>query len=235
MKNVIGKINSLQSMGTLDGPGIRYVVFMQGCPLRCAVCHNPETWSFDGGKEYSPQQILEKVLRYRDYFKNDGGVTVSGGEPLCQAEFVSELFRLCKENNINTCLDTSGCIFNERIENLLNLTDRVLLDIKYTSEDNYTKYVGCKMQQITSFLEYLDKTKIKTTLRQVIIPLVNGNEENILKLKTIKDSYRCVDKIELLPFKKICQVKYDQLKIDFPFKNQPTPDKKLMDSLAALL
>ncbi len=235
MKNIIGKINSLQSMGTLDGPGVRFVVFMQGCPLRCAICHNPETWDFNGGKDYSPQEILEKVLRYREYFKKEGGITVSGGEPLCQVEFVSELFRLCKENEINTCLDTSGCIFNERVENLLKFTDRVLLDVKYTDEENYTKYVGCKMQQIMSFLDYLEKIKIKTTLRQVIIPLVNGNKENIYKLKALKDNYNCVDKIELLPFKKICKVKYDQLKIDFPFKDQLTPDKKLMDSLNELL
>ena len=136
-----GYIHSVESFGTVDGPGIRYVVFMQGCPLRCGCCHNLDTWSFDGGTEYTPQQIVEKAIRYKEYFGKDGGITVSGGEPICQSEFVAELFRLCHEEGINTCLDTSGCILNDKIKDLLSVTDRVLLDIKYTKNELYQKHV----------------------------------------------------------------------------------------------
>ena len=117
-------------MGALDGPGIRFVVFMQGCPLRCGCCHNPDTWAMDGGKEYTPAELVGRAVRYKEYFGSEGGVTVSGGEPLLQPEFVRELFRLCHEAGINTCLDTSGCIMNDEVRLLLSETDRVLLDVK---------------------------------------------------------------------------------------------------------
>ena len=116
MKKVLGKINSIQSLGTLDGPGVRFVVFLQGCNLRCGCCHNPDTWDISQGKEYSADEILNKAIRYKEYFKNTGGITVSGGEPLLQPDFVKELFKLCKENGINTCLDTSGSIFNDKVK-----------------------------------------------------------------------------------------------------------------------
>ena len=230
-----GRIHSFQSLGALDGPGIRYVVFMQGCPLRCGCCHNPDTWDFNAGTEYNPQEIIEKVIRFKDYFGNEGGITVSGGEPLCQAEFVAELFRLCHEKGINTCLDTSGCIFNEKVKELLDVTDRVLLDIKYTSDELYQNHVGCKLQSVIDFLDYLNTEEIPVTLRQVIIPSLNDNEENILKLKEIKEKYSCIDKTELLPFRKICQVKYDKLGIEFPFGSISEPDKTVLLNLNELL
>lgn len=230
-----GRIHSIQSLGALDGPGIRFVVFMQGCPLRCGCCHNPDTWSFDGGTEYTPQQIIDKAIRYKEYFGNDGGITVSGGEPLCQAEFVTELFELSHKEGINTCLDTSGCIFNNNIKKLLDVTDRVLLDIKYSSDELYRNYVGCEMKSVIEFLEYLNSREIPVTLRQVIIPSLNDNENNILKLCEIKDKYSCIDKTELLPFRKICQVKYDKMGIEFPFAYISEPDKELMTKLENIL
>ncbi len=226
-----GKINSFQSLGTVDGPGIRFVVFMQGCPLRCGCCHNPDTWDYISGTEYTAEQILKKVKNFTDYFGADGGITVSGGEPLLQAEFVSELFSLCHKNGINTCLDTSGCLLNDSVKKLLTVTDRVLLDIKYTDGELYKKHVGCELASVTEFLGYLEKQNIPTTVRQVIIPTLNDNKENILRLKEIIDAHSCIDKVELLPFKKICQVKYDQLKIDFAFKDIPTPTKEKMQEL----
>lgn len=230
-KRITGRVHSIQSMGTLDGPGVRFVIFTQGCPLRCSCCHNPDTWGLEGGKEYAPEELASRALRFREYFGNDGGVTVSGGEPLMQAEFVTELFELCHKNSINTCLDTSGCILTPEIKTLLTHTDRVLLDIKYTDDNDYRKYVGCDMSGPMEFLNYLTERNIPVTLRQVIIPTVNGTEEQVLKLRQIADTHPNVDKVELLPFRKICQVKYDSMNIPFPFKDIPEPDKELMKRL----
>lgn len=215
--NVRGYISSIQSLGTVDGPGVRFVAFMQGCNLRCGCCHNPETWEMSGGTEYTPQELYEKAVRFRSYFGKDGGVTLSGGEPILQAEFCAEFFRLCRENGINTCLDTSGSILNEDIKKLLSYTDRVLLDIKYTDNEMYEKYAGCKMEAPLKFLAYLNENKIPTTLRQVIIPTLNDNKENAEKLAEIIKSNPCIDKTELLPFKKLCIPKYEKLGLEFRF------------------
>ena len=235
MTDIKGYIHSIQSMGTLDGPGIRFIVFMQGCNLRCHCCHNPDTWEIGCGGLYTPESILEKALRYKEYFGDDGGITVSGGEPLLQAEFVADLFALCHENGINTCLDTSGSIINDEVKHLLSHTDRVLLDIKYTNNDDYKKYVGCTLDTVMEFLDFVNENEIPVTLRQVIIPTVNDNAENILELKTIIKNYKCIDKTELLPFRKICQVKYDKMGITFPFANLPQPDKENMERLESIL
>lgn len=234
-KVVKGRVHSFQSMGTLDGPGIRFVVFMQGCPLRCGCCHNPDTWDFSCGKEHSPCEIISRAVRFREYFGNDGGITVSGGEPLMQTEFVTEVFREAHRAKINTCLDTSGFILNESVKKLLFETDRVLLDIKYTSDELYRKYVGCPISAPLEFLEYLNEHNIPTTLRQVIIPSLNDTRENLLEVIKLRDSHSCVDKIELLPFKKICETKYKSLGIEFPFQSIPTPTKEKMEELNAIL
>ncbi len=234
MSEITGKIHSIQSLGALDGPGIRFVMFMQGCNLRCGCCHNPDTWSLNGGSIYKPEEIVQKAMRYKEYFGAHGGITASGGEPLLQADFVREVFRLCHNEGINTCLDTSGSIFNYKVKNLLEETDRVLLDIKYTEETLYQKHVGCELQTVIDFLSFLDKASIPVTLRQVIIPTLNDNHKNVLQLKEIAGSFSCVDKIELLPFKKICQVKYDSMKLLFPFADIPEPTAETMNKLNKL-
>ena len=127
---IVGRVHSIQSMGTLDGPGVRFVIFLQGCPLRCSCCHNPDTWDINGGREYSAEELISRALRFREYFGKDGGITVSGGEPLLQTEFIKELFALAHEQGLHTCLDTSGCILNDKVKDLLSVCDRVLLDIK---------------------------------------------------------------------------------------------------------
>ena len=230
-----GRVHSFQSLGTLDGPGVRFVVFMQGCNLRCGCCHNPDTWNMNEGTEYTAEEIVKRAVRYKEYFKGNGGITVSGGEPLLQAEFVREIFELCHKVGINTCLDTSGSILNDSVKALLKETDLVLLDIKYTDNELYEKHVGCCMDKATAFLTWLNEEKIPTVLRQVIIPTLNDNEDNILKLKEISESYKCVQKTELLPFRKICQVKYDKMKLEFPFGNLPEPTKAQMEKLNDLL
>ena len=232
---MIGKVHSIQSLGTVDGPGVRFVLFMQGCNLRCACCHNPDTWNVCGGTEYTPEQILKKVTRYREYFGKTGGITLSGGEPLLQADFAAELFSLCKSEGINTCLDTSGSLFSDSVERLLSVTDRVLLDIKFTCEDEYVKYTGGSLEKNLSFLSYLEKNKIKTTVRQVIIPTLNDTEENIKELCRIINQTTVVDKVELLPFRKICSVKYESMNIPFPLANIPEPTKEKMAALEAIL
>lgn len=219
--SITGKIHSIQSMGTLDGPGVRFVVFLQGCNLRCGCCHNPDTWEINGGTEYTAEEIVKKAVRFKEYFGEEGGITLSGGEPLLQADFAKEVFELCHREGINTCLDTSGSILSDKVKALLEVTDRVLLDIKYTDEEKYRKYVGCSMEKPLEFLSYLDKKKIPVTLRQVIVPTLNDNKENLFRLKSITSRHLCVDKTELLPFKKICQVKYDKMKIAFPFGHLP--------------
>ena len=232
---MIGKVNSIQTLGTLDGPGVRFVVFLQGCPLRCGCCHNPETWAVGSGKEYTEREIVDNVLRYKEYFGAQGGITISGGEPLLQAEFVKQVFSLCKDNGINTCLDTSGAILNQSVKDALEFTDRVLLDIKYTNAEYYKKYVGCDMQSVTDFLEYLNSKNIKTTIRQVIIPTLNDSESSVLELKKLASKYSCVDNIELLPFKKICKTKYDNMGLEFKFDSFSTPDKAKMEQLNGLI
>lgn len=235
MISVVGQVHSIQSLGTVDGPGLRFVVFLQGCNLRCKCCHNPDTWEMQSQKQFTAKEIVEKALHYKEYFGEKGGITVSGGEPLLQAEFCYEVFKLCHERGINTCLDTSGSILNDKVKKMLIETDRVLLDIKYTSDIQYRENVGCSMENPMEFLSYLNLQKIPTTLRQVVIPTINDNEENIGKLNEIIKKYSCIDKVELLPFKKICQTKYDSMNIPFPFADIPSPTKELMDKLNKLL
>ena len=230
-----GRIHSIQSLGALDGPGVRFVVFMQGCNLRCGCCHNPDTWDIKDGKEISAAEIVEKAKRYKEYFGEKGGITVSGGEPLLWADFVEEIFKLCHEEGINTCLDTSGSIMNDGIKSLLKVTDRVLLDIKYTEDDLYRQHVGCSMSAPLEFLDHLNEKGIPTTLRQVIIPTLNDNAENILRLKAIAESHPCVDKTELLPFKKMCSMKYEKLGIPFPHAHLPQPTPEKMRELEEIL
>lgn len=230
-----GRIHSFQSLGTVDGPGVRFVVFFQGCPLRCKCCHNPDTWELNAGQEYSSEEIISKAIRYKDYFGNEGGVTLSGGEPLMQSEFALDIFRLCHENGINTCLDTSGCILTDSVKALLAETDRVLLDIKYTDDESYRENAGCSINPVLDFLSYLQEKNIPVTLRQVIIPTKNDNEENIKKLRSIKNAYSVIDKTELLPFRKMCEVKYEEMKIPFPFAHIPACSADIIDNLYKIL
>ena len=235
MTDITGNVHSIQSLGTLDGPGVRFVVFLQGCNLRCGCCHNPDTWDFETKKLYTPPEIIKMACRYKEYFGDEGGITVSGGEPLLQAEFVREVFALAHEAGINTCLDTSGSILTGGAKEVLDLTDRVLLDIKYASDELYRRHVGCSIEAPLKFLEYLNEKGIKTTVRQVTIPTLNDDAESIKALKELTRGYACVDKIELLPFKKICKVKYDEMGIAFPFAHLPTPSKEKMRELEELL
>lgn len=226
-----GRISAFQSLGTVDGPAVRYVVFMQGCPLRCKCCHNPETWDMNGGTEYTPQEILDRVSRYRSYFGEKGGITISGGEPLMQPEFVAEVFRLCKMADITTCLDTSGCVLNEKVEQVLQFTDTVLLDFKMTNDADYRSFTGMSMMQAERFLQYLNEKHIPTWLREVIVQGYNDTPESVTKLFEKREKYPCIEKIELLPFRKLCTSKYENLGIPFPLADTPETPQAVIDAL----
>ena len=232
---VTGRIHSFQSLGTADGPGVRAVVFMQGCPLRCACCHNPDTWDFNGGTEVTPDEIFRKIKRLKNYFGEDGGVTVSGGEPLMQPEFIKELFTLCKTDGITTAIDTSGCVLNGKIKEVLNLTDTVLLDYKYVSDELYKSKVGTEKSKVDEFLSYLNSQNIDTWIRQVIIKDLNNNENSVKALKDLKQKYPCIKKTELLPFKKLCIEKYEKLGIPFPLAETPETSKAEIEELEKFL
>ena len=230
-----GRLNSFLSMSAMDGDGVRCVAFMQGCPLRCAYCHNPEAWEFKGGTEITSGELLDKVLRYKNYFGAKGGVTLSGGEVLAQAEFAAEFFHLCHQKGINTAIETSGCIINPSVEKLLEETDCVLLDVKFTDEDSYRRYTGGSLQQTLKFLQLLHKAGIRTVVRQVIVPGLNDSAEQVKRLGELCATFSCVEKITLLPFRRLCSSKYDELGLEFPLADTPEASPELIYQLQEIL
>ncbi len=215
---MFGRIQSFQSLGTVDGPGVRYVVFMQGCHLRCIYCHNPETWSLTGGKEYTPQEVFEQIKKYKSYIKN-GGVTVTGGEPLLQIEFVTELFKLLKEDGIHTALDTAGFANGADCSELFKYTDLIICDLKFTSDEEYKKYTGKGIGEVLDFLDKTLEHSIPLHIREVIVPNINDTEEYIKGLNELLSKYTNVEKVELLPFRKLCLEKYEEMGLNFRLKD----------------
>lgn len=210
-----GRISSFQSMGAADGPGIRFVVFMQGCPLRCVYCHNPETWDPSGGEEWEVEQIVEKVLRYRSYFGTKGGITVSGGEPLLQWEFVAELFEQLKEKGIHTALDTSGTGTIDGWEKVLSVTDLVLCDLKFSQAEEYHRFCGGNQKQVLDFIGFAEKMDVPMWIRHVVVPKLTDSITSIRKITELSLIHQNLEKIQLLPFRKLCAAKYEALCIPF--------------------
>lgn len=202
------------------------MVFMQGCPLRCHCCHNPETWKIDGGFEISDKELLKKILHCEKYFGSNGGVTFSGGEPLLQADFLYEFITVLKDKGINVAIDTSGCILNDKVKDVLRLSDLILLDCKYTNNEDYLKYTGMSLESFFKFIEFLESIEKPVWLRQVIIPSINDNASSLKALSKIKAQYQNIQKIELLPFRKLCIEKYKDKGISFPFENIPEATKE---------
>ena len=230
-----GRVSSLQSLGTVDGPGLRYVIFLQGCPLRCVYCHNPETWDPAGGREYAPEELVEKVLRCRAYFGEQGGVTVSGGEPLLQAPFVAELFRQLKEAGIHTALDTSGAGDLQQAAQVLDWTDLVLLDLKFPDEAGYRRYCRGSWAQTQAFAALAGEKHVPLWVRHVVVPGLNDSLEDLRAIKAQAESLPGFQKLEWLPFHNMCLEKYQQLGLPFPLEGTPAlEDQDLAHLLAAL-
>lgn len=225
------RYSAIQTLGTLDGPGVRFVLFLQGCPLHCGYCHNPETRDVSVGNTATVSDIMRRLLRCRSYYEKDGGITVSGGEPLMQARFVTELFTQCKRQGINTCLDTSGCIMNDDVIELLKVTDLCMLDIKMTNDDDYRKYIGCSFDAPLKFLDKLTEMNIETWIRQVTVRGVNDDNVNIGRLNDIANKHDNVTLAELLPFRKLCKTKYDDMGIEFPFDCYPETGQEVIERL----
>lgn len=230
-----GRVSSFQSMGAVDGPGLRCVVFLQGCPLRCAYCHNPETWALQGGSEITVAELLAKIERYRPYIQKDGGVTVSGGEPLLQWQFVEELFQKLQEKGYHTALDTSGIGDLQGAAKVLRYTDLVIADLKYTDEANFQTYCQGDLQRVYDFLALTSQQQVPLWIRQVIVPGINDTKESILELKKVAAQYPNLVNLELLPFRKLCESKYEELGIPFKLKNTPECSAETLNTLQQCL
>ena len=228
-----GLVHSFETFGTVDGPGIRFVLFLKGCPLRCKYCHNPDTWSMDGAKEHEVSDIVSRVLKYKGYYGDKGGITVSGGEPLVQIDFVIELFKELKKHNINTAVDTSGFMFNPNNEESVNkhielnkYTDLFLLDIKHIDPKGHIDLTGVKNDNTLAYAKFLSDNNKDMWIRHVVVPGYTLNDEYLTKLKNFIDTLNTVKKIDILPYHTMGEVKYNNLGIEYPLKGVRTPSKE---------
>ena len=215
-----GYVHSLQSLGTVDGPGVRSVVFLSGCPLRCSYCHNPDTWERQENQLTDANELAERLLRFYPYIKN-GGVTFSGGEPLLQAEFVAEVASILKKEELHIAIDTCGVPETPATERLIEVADLFLLDIKMTTEEDYKRHTGGSLAATMAVLDRLEKMDKDVWIRHVVVPNINDTEEDILRFADLIKGYRCIKKVELLPFKNLCLEKYRALNIPFPLADTP--------------
>lgn len=214
------KVHSIESFGTVDGPGIRFVLFLQGCSLKCKYCHNRDTWDIHGGEFKSLNEIFEKIMRYKNYIYPRGGVTVTGGEPLLQHEFLIELFKKLKNENIHTCIDTSGMVaLTDKIKELIDLTDLFLLDIKHIDPEKCKELVGMSNKRELEFAKYLSDNNKKMWIRQVLVPEITDDEEDLLKLKNFISELKTVEKVEILPYHDMGKYKWEKLGVEYQLNN----------------
>lgn len=227
-----GKIHSTESFGTVDGPGIRFVVFMQGCPMRCLYCHNPDTWDIKGGKEVSVDDLIEEYEKGKNFTK--GGITVTGGEPLLQIEFVTELLKEAKSRGIHTCVDTSGITFSRgdaRIDELLRYTDLVMLDIKHINSEKHKTLTGFDNGKILDFAKYLDEKNVPVWIRHVVVPGITDKEEYLFELGKFIGGLKNVTALDILPYHTMGKAKYQNLGIPYPLDGVEPLEKK--DAISA--
>ena len=229
MVQVIGNIHSIESCGTVDGPGIRFVVFMQGCPMRCMYCHNPDTWDFNVNKKMTADEILAKFDSVKEFLKN-GGLTVTGGEPMAQIDFVTELFKKAHEKNIHTALDTSGVTFNrsdtKKVDELLNYTSLVMLDIKHIDSKEHNKLTGHPNENILDFARYLSEKKIPVWIRHVVVPTITFNKTYLNRLGEFLATLNNIQALDILPYHDMAIPKYESLKKEYPLKGIPPLTKE---------
>ena len=216
------KVHSIESFGTVDGPGLRFVLFLQGCSLKCKYCHNRDTWDMRSGKYQSLDEIIEKILRYKNYICRNGGITVTGGEPLLQYTFLIELFKILKKHNIHTCIDTSGMVnLTDDMKELIDLTDLFLLDIKHIDPQKCKELVGVSNEKELAFAKYLSDINKPMWIRQVLIPGITDNEDDLLKLKDFINSLKTVERVEILPYHTMGKFKWSKLGAIYELENIP--------------
>ena len=223
-----GLIHSMETMGLVDGPGIRVVVFMQGCSLRCKYCHNPDTWEYGVGEKVTPEELVKKIKRYKAYFDtSNGGVTFSGGEPLRQPEFLIEVLKLCKKEGIHTCIDTAGSGIG-MYDEILKYTDLVLFDVKDITTEGYKNVTLVNIDESLKFIEAMKRNRTKIWLRHVVVPGLTDGEEHIRQFKEFIKEFDNVEKVELLPYHLLGVNKYEKLNIKYPLEGVEAMDKELI-------
>lgn len=229
---IVGNIHSFESFGLVDGPGVRFVFFLQGCRMRCRYCHNPETWDLKNGQEWTAKKAFERAYRYKQYWKNNGGITVSGGEPLLQIDFVTELFSLAKQHNIQTVLDTSGNPFTydepffPKFERLMEYTDLVMLDIKEMDDEKHKSLAGWSNENILQMARYLSEHNKDMWIRHVLVPELTDDEDGLLKLKDFIRELKTVRRVEVLPYHTLGEFKWKNLGIDYPLAGVRVPTQE---------
>ncbi len=228
---ITGKVHSFQSLGAVDGPGLRFVVFLQGCPYTCPYCHNPDTKSYSAGEEYTVEDIVKKALRFKPYFGKKGGVTLSGGEPLVQAEFAAQLFEALHKEGINTALDTAGAYPTQAVKAVLRNTDTVLCDIKFPTDEQYKKYIGTSLETTLAFIEACNQADTDVIIRHVVVPGLTDGADSVKAVAALAKRAKNLQKIELLPFHKMCMEKYERLGLEFPLKDTPECDAATIEKL----
>ena len=247
---MLGNIHSVESFGSADGPGVRYIVFLKGCDMRCAYCHNPDTWAKPCGTQDAPlpgetwqsaEEVLTKALRYKTYWKKNGGITVSGGEALLQIDFLIELFTLAKKKGVHTCLDTSGNPFTRKepfwgkFQELMQVTDLFMLDIKEIDEEKHKKLTGCSNRNILDMASYLSEQGKAMWIRHVLVPGVTDDEEDLKRLRTFVESLKTVERFEILPYHTLGVFKWKELEIPYRLEDVDPPTKEQVDRAKALL
>lgn len=222
-----GRIHSFESLGAVDGPGVRFVVFMQGCSLKCKYCQNRDTWDLHGGTTYTVDEIVKKILRYKNYIMPNGGVTISGGEPLLQAKFLIELFTKLKEHGIHTCIDTSGSFdLTDDIKKIIDLTDLFLLDIKCINDEKAKDLTGVSNKKELAFAKYLSDINKPLWIRQVLVPGITDDEQDLLKLKDFISSLKTVEKVEILPYHDLGKFKWEKLGCKYELEGYRTANNE---------
>lgn len=231
MAEIKGKLHSFESCGTVDGPGIRFIVFTQGCPLRCKYCHNPDTWKLkDASYERTPEFVMHEILKYKNFFANGGGVTITGGEPLMQEDFVEELCKKCRQEGVHTALDTSGYIFNDRIKEVLEYVDLVLLDIKCINPKEYLELTGVELENTLKFAKYLSEIGKPMWIRHVLVPGITDRDEYLEELAEFVATLKSVEKIEILPFHKMGEFKWKELGIEYQLDKVESPTRERVEN-----
>ena len=218
----LGCVHSIESMGLVDGPGIRTVIFLQGCRLRCKYCHNPDTWAEKASENMilSPEDLLKRILRFKPYFGSDGGVTFSGGEPLLQSEFLCEILTMCKDAGIHTCIDTAGCGRGD-YEHILSHTDLLIYDIKHYTQDGYLKITGCSDDETKRFLETAQNMAVPLWIRHVVVPGLTDGDEHLSGLESYLETLTHIQKVELLPYHPLGVHKYHEMHMKYPLDKIP--------------